>query len=54
MRHFTSNLTTDQLYHLAKQILNNQDQRHIERLMRSPEYYRQDISHRAMFHHDDC
>lgn len=43
MRHHTSSLTTDQLFDLAKQVLNNQDQRHVAHLMKSPEYFRQDI-----------
>jgi hypothetical protein len=43
MNSVTSNLSTNQLFQLSKQILNNQDTRHVEWLMRAPERNRQDI-----------
>jgi len=43
MNPVTSNLSTNQLFQLSKQVLNNQDTRHVEWLMRAPERNRQDI-----------
>jgi hypothetical protein len=43
MNPVTSNLSTNQLAQLSKQVLNNQDWRHVEFLMRAPERNRQDI-----------
>ena len=43
MKVITSKLTTPQLEALGKQVLNAQDQRHLGFLMRSPEYFRNDI-----------
>jgi len=43
MKVITSKLTTPQLEALGKQVLNAQDQRHLGYLMRSPEYFRNDI-----------
>jgi hypothetical protein len=43
MKVITSKLTTAQLADLAKQVLNAQDQRHVAYLMRSPEYFRNDL-----------
>jgi hypothetical protein len=43
MKVITSKLTTPQLEALAKQVLNAQDQRHVSYLMRSPEYFRNDL-----------